>query len=149
MFYKCLYFIIDTSALCGNDLDDDELEDGTIFMDAEGNYYYQSGKKAVQVKPVKKDKTIVKEVKEVLRKRKKCKSNLGQIDIKAELLKWEDARRVQEIVLFIKFTFNLGFLHMVVIKPQIGHIQILTTICICMSLCLYLYYCDQNIARKH
>lgn len=113
LFYKCLYFIIDTSALCGNDLDDDELEDGTIFMDAEGNYYYQSGKKAVQVKPVKKDKTIVKEVKEVLRKRKKCKYNFGQIAIKAELLKWgndaskEDALRVQEIVLFIKFSFNL------------------------------------------
>ncbi|XP_061400088.1 transcriptional repressor CTCFL [Musca vetustissima] len=55
-------------------LDDAELEDGTIFMDEEGNYYYQSGKKAVQVKPVKKDKSIVKTVAAVLGKRKQSTS---------------------------------------------------------------------------
>lgn len=53
-------------------MDDAELEDGTIFMDEEGNYYYQSGKKAVQVKPVKKEKSIVKSVAAAVKKRKLC-----------------------------------------------------------------------------
>ncbi|XP_005185380.1 transcriptional repressor CTCF isoform X2 [Musca domestica] len=55
-------------------LDDAELEDGTIFMDEEGNYYYQSGKKAVQVKPVKKEKSIVKSVAAAVKKRKLSQS---------------------------------------------------------------------------
>ncbi|XP_073836962.1 CTCF [Musca autumnalis] len=55
-------------------LDDAELEDGTIFMDEEGNYYYQSGKKAVQVKPVKKEKSIIKTVAAAVKKRKLSQS---------------------------------------------------------------------------
>ncbi|XP_075161027.1 CTCF [Haematobia irritans] len=55
-------------------LDDVELEDGTIFMDADGNYYYQSGKKAIQVKPVTKAKPIAKVTDVVKRKRKELSS---------------------------------------------------------------------------
>ncbi|XP_013112503.1 transcriptional repressor CTCF [Stomoxys calcitrans] len=56
-------------------LDDAELETGTIFMDAEGNYYYQSGKKAVQVKPVTKAKPLAKSVAAVVKRKRKTTSS--------------------------------------------------------------------------